>query len=223
MSVSGHRWVVGLLGLLLVAGVAGCRSTGEPVQGSAIDARPVTDDGLAQTVEPVGDGFSRVTVWTATFAHDSVEGVLRVRVIGAGEQREALVDAAQLGDNEPVTFVFPPIEDSGGEPFTLVFTYDGPDRVGLWANPHDPYPAGSLDPGPGDLSFELGHASRMGGALDALRRVPGEIADRATRDPWFLTAWVLGLVALTAAAVLAGRRRAHDTGRGTRAGDDTPR
>ena len=197
--------LVALLAATLLAG--GCRSTGEPVQGSSTEVRAVTDAGLTQTVVPRGDGFSRVTLTVATYGESAISGVLELNVTGGEQTRQSLVDAATLADNAPVTFVFPPVAHSAGARFRLHLTYRGPDQVGVYVNPHDPYPDGRLEPGGGDLAFVLGHASRVSGTVDALGRIPGEVATRATADPAFLAIWLLALVAAVAGAVVAGRRR----------------
>ena len=202
----GTLVVVVAFGLLL----AGCRSAGEPVQGASTEVRALTPGGLTQTVVPSGNGFSRVTVTVATYGEPAVQGVLRLAVTGASTSREVLVDAGTLTDNEPVTFVFPPVADSAGQPFALHLAYQGPDQLGVYVDPYDPYADGELTPGGGDLAFVLGHASRLSGAAAALRRAPGEVATRATSDPLFLAVWLLAVVAAVAAAAgaaLAGRRR----------------
>lgn len=191
--------VVGLLG-------TACASTGEPAQTSAVDVVRVAADGVSQTVVPAADGFSHVTVTTATYGEDGgVDGVLQLQVSGAGTERLTAAGAADLGDNAPVTLGFAPIEDSAGETFTLTFSYAGTRPLALYANPYDPYPDGDLVDRDGDLVFVLGHADRVRGTLDALRRVAGETSDRATSDPAFLVVWLL-LVAGAGALVVRTRR-----------------
>jgi hypothetical protein len=134
-----------------------------------------------------------------------VDGVLQLQVSGAGTERLTAAGPADLADNTPVTLAFAPIEDSAGETFTLTFTYAGARPLALYANPYDPYLDGGLVDRDGDLVFVLGHADRVGGTLDALGRVAGETADRATSDLAFLVVWLL-LVAGAGALVVRTRR-----------------
>jgi hypothetical protein len=197
-----------LTALAVAAVVAtGCASTGEPAQTAAVEARPVDADGLSQTVVPAADGFSRVTVTTATFGATEVDGLLELTVAGAGVERRAAAAGADLRDNAPVTFAFPPVPEAAGERFTLTFTYRGRGPLALYANPHDPYRDGALADGDGDLVFVLGHADRLAGAADALGRVADEAGDKAGSDLPFTAVWLALLAAAAALAVHQGRRR----------------
>lgn len=203
-----------LAALLLLAAVA-CSSTGEPGHTAAIDVVAVTGEGVTQTVTAVSGTFDRVTVTTATYGRDGVDGRLELAVAPAAPGdvgsvvRRAAARGRDIGDNAPLTFAFEPLDASGGETFALTFTYAGAEPVALYRNPHDPYPDGELVDAGGDLVFSLGHADRAGGAVAALGRTAREAAAVATADPWFLTVWVLGLTALVVAGVRL-RRPAGD-------------
>lgn len=195
---------------VLVAGalLAACSTTGEPSQSAATAVRPVTASGLTQTVVPAVDGFDRVTVHTATYGElDGVDGILVLEVRQGSEVRATAADGADLVDNHPVTLTFEALPDSGGEVAELTFRYEGTEPLALYIDPYDAYAAGSLIPGPGDLTFTLGHDDRLGGAIDAGGRVVREAGDKATSDLPFLLVWVASLVA--AGVVL---RRNHPAG-----------
>ena len=187
---------------------AACASTGEPAQTAATDVRTVTEDGLTQTVVPATDGLTQVTVTTATFGElDGVDGVLQLTVAGAGEERVTAASGADLADNAPVTLAFDPLGASAGETVELTFRYAGAEPLALYVDPYDAYAHGELRPGGGDLAFTLGHADRVGGALEALGRTASETADAATSDVAFLVVWLLALAG--AGALVVRSRRAH--------------
>lgn len=205
-------WSTGVRGVLAAAALAGglgaCAVTGEPAQTAAVEPVEVDLDGLSQTVVPAGDGFSQVTVTTATFGEDDgVDGVLQLEVTGAGTERRTAAAGADLADNAPVTLSFAPVTGSAGERFTLTFTYAGTEPLALYANPHDPYPDGHLLGGAGDLVFVLGHDDRLAGAVDALARLAGEAARTAAGDRAFLAVWALSLAAATAVTLRFRPRR----------------
>lgn len=181
---------------------AACSSTGEPGHTAAVDVVVVDDDGVTQTVTAAGDAVDRVTVTTATFGEeDGVDGVLELEVRGAGHERHTAAAGSDLADNAPVTLAFDPLTGSAGETLELTFTYRGSEPLGLYRNPYDAYPDGTLRGADGDLVFVLGHPDRLGGALDAFRRAAREAGARATADPLFLAVWLLALAAAAAAAV----------------------
>lgn len=197
--------------VLLVAAaaavLAGCASTGEPVQGSGTEVREIGPENLTQTFVPAGERLSRLTVWSATYGVEPPDAVVRLDLSGAGQERTALVGRADLGDNRRITFVFPPVVGAAGKRFSARFSAEGTDAVGLYANPHDPYPDGALEPPPGDLAFEVGHAGRLSGTLAALERVGREARARLARDPAFTAVWAAALAALGAGALWAWWRR----------------
>lgn len=198
----------------LVAGVmASCSSTGEPGHTSATDVVVLDADGVTQTVVPAGARFDRVTVTTATFGQpDGVDGLLELTVRGPEGERTTAADGADLTDNAPVTLAFEPFDAATGETFELTFRYEGQQPLGLYRNPYDPYPDGDLRGAEGDLVFVLGHADRVGGAVDAIGRVGREAGARATSDPVFLAVWLLAIAA-TAAALARLRERHAPPGR----------
>lgn len=190
----------------LAAGAAvlvACASTGEPVQNSATEVRAIPPGGLTQTFEPRGDRLARFTVWTATYGQPAADTTLHLDLVGAGLRRS--VHLTGPGDNARATFAFEPVAGSARQRFAATITAAGPDRVGLYANPHDPYPEGALLPGGGDLTFEVGHAGRVRGAVAALGRVGREAAVRLGADPAFALVWLAALGAAGAAGVAAGR------------------
>lgn len=185
-----------------------CASTGEPVQNSATEPRRIEAGSppLTQTFVPRGARVGRLTVWTATYGHPSPQATLVLELEGAGTRRTARVAGPAIADNARTTFAFPPVPRAAGRSFTATFRATGTDPVGLYVNPHDPYPEGTLRPGPGDLAFEVGHADRVGGAVAALARTTREAAGRIGADPLFAGVWALGLAAAAALALAPGRR-----------------
>lgn len=200
---------------LLAVVLAGCSSTGEPGHTAAIDVVPVDQAGVTQTVEAVSASFDRVTVTTATYGRDGVDGRLELVVtpadaeVAGGATRRAAARGADIRDNAALTFVFEPIDASAGKRFALTFSYAGEEPVALYRNPHDPYADGALVDAGGDLVFTLGHGDRVGGAASALARAAREASTIATGDPAFLAVWLLGLAGLAGAAVRL-RRPAGD-------------
>ena len=195
----------------------GCATTGEPVQPSHTEARPLTEP-LQQTFVPAGDRLSTVAVLVATYGVNGPDGVLRMNLAGAGQQREAFVELSEVDDGTWVRLVVPPIEQAAGERFTATFRYEGRQPVALLANPHDPYAQGQLRPGGGDLAFEIGHAGRLAGLIGALRRIAGDFGANLARDPLFATLWAVSLLAGTAlfAAAVRSERRTRAAGTGQR-------
>src|SRR5665811_1253089 len=100
----------------------GCATTGEPVQPSHTEARPLTEP-LQQTFVPAGDRLSTVAVLVATYGVSGPDGVLRMDLAGAGQQREALADLSEVEDGTWVRLIVPPIEHAAGELFTATFSY----------------------------------------------------------------------------------------------------
>lgn len=205
----GGRRAAGLPAVALAAATLvlapACSSTGEPAQTAATDVVVVDADGVTQTVVPATDGLAQVTVTTATFGEaDGVDGVLELTVRAPGGVRTAAAAGADLRDNAPVTLAFEPLPGTAGRVVELHLRYAGREPLGLYVDPHDPYPDGRLAPGGGDLTFVLGHADRVAGAGRALARVVGEVGDKATGDPVFLAVWLL---ALAGAGVVTLRAR----------------
>lgn len=203
-SAVARRVLATLLGATLLGA---CSSTGEPGHTAAVDVVRVEDDGITQTVVPAGDGFDRVTVTVATFGEvDGVDGTLELTVAGAGEERRAAAEGADLVDNTPLTLAFAPVDDAAGRTFAMTFRYEGAEPLALYRNPYDPYRDGSLEDEDGDLVFTLGHADRIGGAVAATGRSAREAAHLAGADPGFLVLWLGGLGALAGAALALSRR-----------------
>ena len=187
-----------------------CAASGEPAQTSHTEVRELGQVPLTQTFVPRGDRLDRVSVLVATHEVAAPDGTLCVRIEGAGTTRDAVCRAgASLVDNQWTTLSFEPIAGAAGVTFSASFTYDGRDRVSLYANPNDPYRDGELTPGPGDLAFEVGHAGRVVEGARALGRVAREFGGRLGGDPVFTALWLLALAA-TAAAALRTRRRRGD-------------
>lgn len=187
-----------------------CAGTGELVQNSSTRPVPVPETGLTQTFVARADRLSRVTVTTATYGVDDPNAILHLTIVrDDGETREALLGPEGLDDIAAARFVFPWFEDAAGRRFAATITHRGADPVALYVNHHDPYPEGELSPGSGDLTFELGHAGRLDGALAAAGRVAGDVGGRIGDDPAFAVVWFAALV-----AAASGLRRRRGDGAG---------
>lgn len=205
--IAGRTRLLGVAAALALT-TGACATTGEVVQNSS--TRPVTipQGGVSQTFVARADRLSSFTVTTGTFGVDDPDAVLKLAVEGPdGTLRESLLDGDDLGDIAPATFVFPWFEGSAGREFTATLTVAGSSPIAVFANEHDPYPDGFMRPGPGDLTFALGHAGRVSGAVAAAGRIARDFGGNLASDPLFAVVWA-GLIGLAVAGLRTRRRGA---------------
>lgn len=184
----------------LVAAILGgaCAYTGEPQQPGFTEVLRLDDgDRVTQTFVPRGGPLGRVDLLVGTYAVEDPDGVLTVRLRGAGQERTAAVGGEDIVDAAWLRMEVPPVEGAAGERFAATFRWQGSDPLAVFVNPNDPYPDGELLDGAGDLAFRVGHHGRVAGALAAGGRVVSEFAGRLRSDPPFAIVWALALAAGT--------------------------
>ncbi|HEX2028330.1 MAG TPA: hypothetical protein VHF25_10065, partial [Nitriliruptorales bacterium] len=191
-SLGWRRTATVVAALLL----GGCAYTGEPQQPGFTEVlRLEGGDRLTQSFVPRGNPLGRLDLLVGTYGVAQPDGVLTLRLSGAGQVRRAVVGGADIADAAWLALTFPPVEGAARERFAATVGWEGSDPLALFLNPNDPYPDGELLGRDGDLAFRVGHHGRVGGAVDAGGRVATEFAGRLRDDRPFTVVWTLTLAA----------------------------